>query len=154
MLADQHEPERQQVDRAVEAESEYETEDAAQGEGAFLEAPQIEEGMRAVEASPDRAGAGDDTDQDAEINKRPLPAVFRRFLEHEFKCREEHGGEADGEVVDATPFGRVRLAKAHEGRDERRYSDARNEIDQEDPVPGVMLGQVAADGRADRVRND
>src|SRR5690242_18490407 len=104
------------------------------------------------EAAPDGGGAGDHADADAGVDEEPFPIVLRRFLQNQFERGEEHRGETDGAIVDAAKLRKFGLADADEERDQNRDDGARGEVDEEYGVPGAMLGQIAADRRADRRR--
>ena len=84
------------------------------------------------------------------------PVVVRAFLEHIFERAEEgrHAGKAP--PVELLHQRRVGLVEVDQRPGGGRHQDARHDVDQEQPVPGEGMADIAADGRADgrRQRRD
>ena len=88
------------------------------------------------------------------------PVLFLAFIEHDLERSDAERNQGEADVVDA----RLRLADAllfalqvgrifHHPLSEKQRKNANRDVDEEDPVPAVVIGNPTADGRADGRRD-
>ena len=81
--------------------------------------------------------------------QRRGPAALRRLLEQDLERGERGRHQEQRDEVEAARRARIaRLARQQPGRD-RDGDRARHDVDQEQPVPGIGIGDPAADDRPD-----
>jgi hypothetical protein len=85
----------------------------------------------------------------ASLTMKGEPVVLVAFLQHRLQRRkaDRHGGDAE-------PVALAEQEKLHRLTFEREKQDddhhrGRHHVDEEDGLPAVILGEIAADGRAD-----
>ena len=100
-----------------------------------------------------RAGKGDD-------HVRAEPVVALAFVEHEFERAEPDRDQREADVVDAQSlaeqlppllFGAGGLVDQR--ADQKQRDQSHRHVDQEDPVPGIVVGDPAAERRPDHRRD-
>ena len=119
----------------------------------WVKQPQFQERLFDREFDPDeerQADRGDDRQPDDE--RRGKPVILVAFLEHRLQS-----GKADRHRRDADPVALPQQAEVHrlplQGEVKcDHHHRARQRIDEEDRLPAVILGEIAADGRTDRRR--
>ena len=89
---------------------------------------------------------------------RPEPVVALTFVEKDLERGEADAEQADADVVELQPVGQrlpdqVRRIEDHRRRQCER-EDADRDVDEEDPAPGVVVGDPAAQRRPDHRRHD
>ena len=77
------------------------------------------------------------------------PVLLRPLLQHIFGGAEERRHAEQAEPVEIVEQLQVRLVEIDQHVGDERHDDAGHDVDQEQPVPGEQVGQIAADGRAD-----
>jgi hypothetical protein len=78
------------------------------------------------------------------------PVVLRPFLQDVLKPAEESRHRDEAEPVEGLEQPEVRLVEVDQQQDRDGHDDSGHDIDEEQPVPREGVGEVAADGRADR----
>lgn len=77
------------------------------------------------------------------------PVLAGAFLQHIFQAAEEQRQAGQAGIVEALDQRIIRFVDIHEAPDQCDHGDAGHDVDQEQPVPGEQLGQVAAERRPD-----
>ncbi len=83
-------------------------------------------------------------DGEAEDEGRLEPVVFIAFLEHGLQRRQ-----ADGHRDDAGPIALPQQREFHRLALEREPQCGDHDVDEENGLPAVIFGEIAADGRPD-----
>ena len=106
--------------------------------------------VSSIQTNSDRLTSGDDRETHDE--GRGEPVVLVAFLEHGLQRRQpdRHGDDA-GPVAFLQQLELHRLPLQRQ-IERRHHHDGRHHVDEEDGLPAVILGEIAADGRADRGR--
>ncbi len=139
---------------AVEDEAQREQHEVGAGEGAVLEQAQVDHRMVVVqlpEHHGDQSHHGDDGEGHDEGAGEPVVALA--LVQHDLEGRQadDHQGEADEvdllAVLQAQP---LEVRRIHEdGAGEHHGQDAHRDVDEEDPVPAVVVREPAAQHRPD-----
>src|SRR5476651_2529975 len=74
------------------------------------------------------------------------PAYLLAAVEHELQRADADPQSDETGPVEAQM--RLQFGLVHEGQQAEHGDDADRQVDQEDPMPGVIVGQPGADGRA------
>ncbi len=91
----------------------------------------------------------------------PEPIVDLAAVEHDFKAGESRGDQGKADPIDLQSAGKTLFALAlehfrlvDEPMHQRQRGHPDRHVDEEDPVPGEIVGDPAAERRADRRRDD
>ena len=102
-----------------------------------------------------QSDAGNDGERENEM--RPEPVVLLPLVEHDLQGAHAEGEQTHADVVDL--YSRARGA-LHPGRifdqaiDQKQCQDADRQVDEENPAPGVVVRDPAAQRGPDRRRDD
>ncbi len=75
------------------------------------------------------------------------PVVARSVFQHIFECAQEQRHEDETDPVETLEQRQVGLVEIDQRGCGNRHHDAGHDVDEEQPMPGGQIGQVAADGR-------
>ena len=101
------------------------------------------------------ADAGNDGKRKNEM--RPEPVVLLPLVEHHLQRAHAEGEQSHADIVDLYPRARRAL---HPGRvfdqakNQKQRQDAHRQVDEENPAPGIVVRDPAAQGGPDRRRDD
>ena len=137
----------------VEDAADEDHEQAADGEVFVFEESDVHDGGFVTPLPPDEAGhAGDEEEGEDTDEAGGEPGVFFAFVEHDLHASHGEGEEAEADVVEAAEVGAIGLDPGRvvdEAGDEDEGEEADGDVDVEDPAPGVVVGDPAAEGGAD-----
>ena len=109
--------------------------------------------------SSTKASAADNGEADDEARLEPVLALA--LVEHDLETAEPQRHQHDADPIDLEAAGEALLPLAHQRlrldqeplhQCQREHAD--RHVDEEDPVPGEIVGEPAADRRPDRGRHD
>ena len=147
-----------------ESEAEDEVEDVGDGEVADLEHAQVDDGIGLAQLPEDGGGeAADADDEHPDDEGRAEPVVDLAAVEEDLECSGAESDEGYADAVDAKFPGfsiaagasnglallGVGLGIVDEAAGEEEGEDADGNVDEEDPTPVVVVGDPAAEDRAD-----
>ncbi len=152
MLAREAQEHRHEIDRAVETDAEGEGKPATDREVAVEQRPQIDDRLLPPQAAADEGEACQQRDREQAQHVDRCPTVLGRILQADLQRRQrqrhqQQPGPVDGAGV--TVF--ARLARQEAAR-YQGSGNARPDIHQEQPVPGIGLGDPAAHQGTNRRR--
>ena len=146
--------ERIEVGEAVEADAQHEGEETAESEVAIGERAQVDDRL------PEREHASKEHDRrerrdpgHRQHGTVAEPVVARPLLEHVLERAEEARHRQQADPVEVAKQRPVRLVEVDQGECRGRDQKAGDDVDEEQPVPGERVGQIAADGGADGRRH-
>ncbi len=156
---------RQQRDHrgaAKQHEAQHEHEDESGGEIAVLEQGQVDDRIVPLKLIQDEGDEpGDRGDRGRQNEVRPEPVFLLALVENHLQEAKPEDKEGEAEVVETDAPAQQRVALLDQMRrvfnhraDQRKQDDADRDVDQKDPVPGEVVGDPAAQGRADRRSED
>jgi hypothetical protein len=150
------EEEREHRGGAVEAHAERADEPDADGEVPVAEDAQVHDRLGDQELADDERDHGEGGDRDEPAHpRRGEPVDLLAAVEHDLGGGEPQGHQAEADVVDAALPPRPDVRRIlDDGVDEEGGQDADREVDEEDPAPGVVVGDPPAEGRAEDRRHD
>ena len=98
----------------------------------------------------DDAGDEEDGEEADEVGSEPV--VLLALVEHDLHAAHGDGEEGEAEVVHVAQLGWIGLDPRRifdKTRDQNERQDADGDVDEEDPAPGVVVGNPAAESGAD-----
>ena len=142
----------------VEGDSDHEHDELGHGEVAVFEEAEVDDGVVNGELAPEEEGEGNDHgDAGVDDEAGGEPVVFLTFVEHHLEGGDEDDEEAEAPVVDAfllfADVGEVRRV-FDEALGEVEGEDADGDVEEEEPAPGEVVGNPAAEGGAERGGED
>jgi hypothetical protein len=137
---------RVQIGQAVKPDTQHEGEQAADGKIAIGESAQIDNrhagrqhtGEEKDRREPRNHGHGED-------RVVVEPFITRALLEHIFERAEKAGHAEQAVPVEILQQREIRLVEIDEQISRDGDDDARSDIDEEQPMPRISVGQIAAD---------
>jgi hypothetical protein len=141
------------VGQAIEADAEHEGEHRARPEIAVAKGGKVDNRLARRSHPPEESDAADRRDDDRDRHRLTLePVLGRPLFERVFQRPKEAGHRDEADIVEVGEQRIVGLVKVDQKPGRDRDDDAWTKIDQEQPVPGKPVGEIAADRRADRWR--
>src|SRR5271165_4764567 len=87
-------------------------------------------------------------------NQSRHPAAVRRFLETDLERRQRASKQRECTPIEPARFTKIRLFDRQKPRRDDDRDQARRHVDEKQPVPGIGLGDPAADERPDGRRKN
>jgi hypothetical protein len=149
---------RDEDGRRVERDTDHEHDELRHADVAAGEEAEIEDGVIDGEFAPEEEGESDDSsNEEGDDEARAEPVVFLPLVEHDLEGSYGDDEEAESPIVDAfsalADFSEIRRVFDEAiGEDEREDSDG--DVEEEDPAPGIVVDDPAADGGAENRRGD
>ena len=125
-----------------------ERDDLGAGERGLLEERHVEHRLGLVQLREDERGEQHDGGREEADGRAAAPAPVAAAQQREDERKETSGEEHEAEQVEAAMLLVARLVQVGERAEDAEGSD--RQVDEEDPAPAGVLGQEAADERADR----
>jgi hypothetical protein len=144
---------RQRHGAAIQHKAENEHAGGGNGEGAVLQQAKIDHGFflpQFPHHHADQSDGGDDGGGDDAVRREPIVALA--FVQHDFERAQPGGQQPQAHVIDlqavaqrfAEQIGRIE----DQQRSQQQGTNAHRNVDQENPAPGVVVGDPSAERRA------
>ena len=127
-----------------------ETQPATDRKGTVPQGRQFDHRIRRLERSDDKGGCRGGTQREQQCAEWRKPAILRRLLQTDLQARKRDGHQRERISVERSQIGETRsVIRQQEWRGGCR-NDTGSDVDQEQPMPGIGLGDPATDNRSDR----
>ena len=128
------------------------------GEVFIAEEPQVDDGILVAQLPPDQSDHAADKEEGEEADEAGCePGIFFALVEHDLQAAHGNGEEAEAKVVHVAQARAVGLDPRRiidQSADQKEGQNADRNVDEEDPAPGIIIGDPTAEGGADRGRED
>ncbi len=147
---------RKQDDAGVEAEANQRHQEHSDGEGTVFERAQIDDGVVDGHLADDEGDQSGDAAECLDANiARAEPILALAGVEQNLQRSQAEGEQADAPEIDAGIALALEVRRiVDEARHHHQREDADGNVEVEDPAPGVVVGDPAAEGGADDGRDD
>ena len=133
-------------------------EKTADGEVLEAEEPEVDKRILVAQLPPDEGGDAADKEEGEQADEaRCKPIVLLAFIEHDLQAAHGEGEKAQAEVVDLPEAGAVGLDPRrvlYQPGDQEEGQNTDRNVDEEDPAPGEVVGDPAAERGSDGGRED
>ena len=152
VLPDIGEKHRHQIDRAEQSDAEAEAEPAADRKRRHFQRGQFDHRLHRLQRSDGERRRGGRAEREQTEADGGEPAVVRGLLQADLQARQGHRHQRERHAVEMLQLVQAGPAPRQQERCRDRRDDARDDVDQEQPGPGIMVRDPAADHRPDRRR--
>jgi hypothetical protein len=152
MVAHQPQEEGHEIDRAIEPCAEGEAEEASRREAALPKEAKLHDRATMAQAAPNRPDATTNAQQRKREHESAAPTALGPFLEQNLQAAEEERGEQGARIIELAQEPPVWPLAPQQRAGHEQDEQTWRQVDQEQPMPGPAVGDVAADHRTQRRR--